>query len=333
MLILILINIVFIVYIYLKYYKISADVNSINNRTEEEEPLIVGYIYDGGFNNNFDLTVAEIIELNIKGYIKIDYTDKYNYTITQIIDINSDEINKYEILMLNFLFHDKMQITKTELEEKLSNTFSSYNTQVNEIEDLLNKQLIKEKILDEDKKKKLAKIRKIYIRLSIILTAIACFLGVFGTLKISMILMYIFFLAITISIVQLMKIKPYTIKGQLLKYNIDNYRKGLEDKEFLVDRVQMKDIVLNNEFAYSIALHINTQAKNAFVYDQISKSNKELSKKITIAVFTFFAVTTIIALILAVLSSILPRELIFWLYLVLVLSVAGVADVTLGRNK
>ena len=333
MLILILVNIFFILYIYLKYYKISADVSSINNTIQDEEPLIVGYIHDGGFNNNFDLTIAEIIELNIKGYIKIEYIDKYNYTVTQNVDINSDEINKYEMLMINFLFHDKMQITKMELEEKLSNTFSAYNTQVNEIEDLINMQLIKERILDEEKKKKLVKIRKIYIRLEIILTAIACFLGVFGTLKISMILMYIYFLTITISITQLLKVKPYTVKGQLLKYNVDNYRKKLENKEFLVNKVEMKDIVLNKEFAYSIALHIQTQAKEAFVYNQIAKSNKELSKKITTAVFTFFVVTTIIALILAILSSILPREIIFWIYLVLVLSVAGVADVTLYRKK
>ena len=67
MIILILINVVIIIYIYLKYYKIPEDAKEENNEIENKDSIIIGYINDRGLVNNFDLLIAEIIELNIKG--------------------------------------------------------------------------------------------------------------------------------------------------------------------------------------------------------------------------------------------------------------------------
>ena len=78
MIILILINVVIIIYIYLKYYKISEEAKEENNEIEKMDSIIIGFINDRGLVNNFDLLIAEIIELNIKGYIEIDYDNTRN---------------------------------------------------------------------------------------------------------------------------------------------------------------------------------------------------------------------------------------------------------------
>lgn len=333
MVILILINIVIIVYIYLKYYKLPKDIENTFENVENKDSIIIGYINDGGFNNNFDLTLAEIIELNIKGYIIIEYIDKYNYTIKQNIDIGSDKLNKYELLILNFLFPNKMEITKSELEEKINNTFSSYNTQVNEIEKMLNKQLIEENIIDKFKQNELAKKTKKYIKISIILILLVSILTVFKVLGFSLLYMLIYILEKIISSIMLLKANIYTAKGQILKYNIDSYKIKLENKEFLTSKSTMENIVLKKEFANSIALHINTQAKNAFIDDKIIKEATKISIKTVINILIGFIILIILGLIIAIITKLLPKEAIFWVYLILAISVACVADVTLYKKK
>lgn len=96
MLILIFINIVIIVWIYLKYYNLPKKENTTKEKIEEIDPIIIGCINDRGFNNNFDLLLSEIVNLNIKGYIKIEYDrediNAYNYTIKQNFDMEVDDI-------------------------------------------------------------------------------------------------------------------------------------------------------------------------------------------------------------------------------------------------
>ena len=173
MIILILINIIFIVCVYLKYYKFPKDINNTIDKIEDEESIIIGYIDDLKFNNNFDLILAEIIELNIKGYIKIKYNnysiEKYDYTISQNVDMASNTLTKYELMTLNFLFSNKMEITKQELEEKLNNIYHLYNIQFNEIEKVLNKKMVEERIIHNNKQRKLTKKSKWCIRISILL--------------------------------------------------------------------------------------------------------------------------------------------------------------------
>lgn len=337
MLILILINIIIIVYIYLKYYKLPENIKNTVENIEDKDSIIIGYINDGGFSNNFDLILAKIIELNIKGYIIIKYNkenkDKYNYTIVQNIDINSDKLNKYEMLILNFLFSNKMEITKNELEEKLSNAFSSYNIQVNQIEELLNKQLIEENVIDKVKQSKLAKKAKTYIKVSIVLILLVSILIGFRILENSPLYMLIYILEKVISSIMLLKANIYTNKGQILKYNIDSYKIKLKNKEFLTNKNTMEDIVLKKDFANSIALHINTGAKNAFIDNKIAKEATKIFIKTIINILIIFTILILVGLIIAIITNLLPKGAIFWVYLIFAISVACVADVTLYKKK
>lgn len=336
MIVLILINIFFIIYVYLKYYRFPKNIN-IEEKIKEEDSIIIGYINDLKFNNNFDLILAEIVELNIKGYIKINYNkeniEKYDYTITQNIDITSNKLNKHELMTLNFLFSNKMEITKKELEEKLNNIYSLYNIQFNEIEKELKNKLLKENIIDEEKQKKLEKRSKWCMKISILLTLIVSILNAIGALKFSRIyiLLYVFEKIVLCTLI--FKANSYTDKGKILKYNIERYIVQLQNKEFLLGKNTMQDIVLNKEFADSIALHINTQAKEAFVDNKIKKNTNKFFKNTITIVLSIIIVLILLIIILSRLMMVLPKDAIVWIYIIMAIATACVADITLSYKK
>lgn len=337
MVILILINIAIIIYIYLKYYRFPKNINNTTEKVEDIDSIIIGYINDRGFNNNFDLILAEIIELNIKGYIIIEYgkenINKYDYIIKQNITIESDKLNKYEILLLNFLFLKKTEITKAELEEKLKNTFYSYNIQFNEIKEVLNNRLIEQNIIDEVKQKNLTKKTKKYIIISIVLIILLGIVNVIKFSEISLMYMLMYILEKVVSTVLLLKASIYTTKGQILKYNIDKYKIELENKEFLTNKNTMEEIVLNKEFANSIALHIKTQAKKTFVDDKMIKDATKISKQIMFNIFSASVIILLIGLILAKIVLMVSPGAVVWIYIIMVIATACVADVTLYKKK
>ena len=337
MIILILINIAIIIYIYLKYYRFPKNINNTTEKVEDIDSIIIGYINDRGFNNNFDLILAEIIELNIKGYIIIEYgkenINKYDYIIKQNITIESDKLNKYEILLLNFLFLKKTEITKAELEEKLKNTFYSYNIQFNEIKEVLNNRLIEQNIIDEVKQKNLTKKTKKYIIISIVLIILLGIVNVIKFSEISLMYMLMYILEKVVSTVLLLKASIYTTKGQILKYNIDKYKIELENKEFLTNKNTMEEIVLNKEFANSIALHIKTQAKKTFVDDKMIKDATKISKQIMFNIFSASVIILLIGLILAKIVLMVSPGAVVWIYIIMVIATACVADVTLYKKK
>lgn len=337
MVILILINIAIIIYIYLKYYRFPKNINNTTEKVEDIDSIIIGYINDRGFNNNFDLILAEIIELNIKGYIIIEYgkenINKYDYIIKQNITIESDKLNKYEILLLNFLFLKKTEITKDELEEKLKNTFYSYNIQFNEIKEVLNNRLIEQNIIDEVKQKNLTKKTKKYIIISIVLIILLGIVNVIKFSEISLMYMLMYILEKVVSTVLLLKASIYTTKGQILKYNIDKYKIELENKEFLTNKNTMEEIVLNKEFANSIALHIKTQAKKTFVDDKMIKDATKISKQIMFNIFSASVIILLIGLILAKIVLMVSPGAVVWIYIIMVIATACVADVTLYKKK
>jgi len=337
MIILILIDIAIIVYIYSKYYKFPENIINTNEKIEDKDSIVIGYINDGGFNNNFDLILAQIIELNIKGYIIIEYSkeniDKYNYIIKQNIDIGSNKINKYEMLVLNFLFSNKMEITKKELEEKLTNTFGSYNAQFNEVGEILNNYLLEQNIIDRVKQKELRRKTKKYIKLSIILILIVIILGAIGILKISLLYISMYILEKIVAILLLYKSSIYTIDGQILKYNIDSYKIKLQDKEFLNSKSTMEEILLKKEFANSIALHINTQAKKAFIDDRMLKDATKISKKTISDILICFIIMILLGVILYGISILLPPGGVFWFFIISAIAIACVVDITLYKKK
>ena len=337
MIILILINIAIIISIYLKYYKFSKNINIEDEKIEDKDSIIIGYIHDRGESNNFDFILSEIIQLNIKGYITIEYNkdtlDKYNYKIKQNIDIGSNIINRYEMLVLNFLFFNKDEITKNELEEKLKNTFTSYNARFNEIEEILRQKLLKENIIDGNKQNELTKTRKNYIKISIALIILVSVLGLFGILKNSLLYMSIYILEVIVSSILLIKSSIYTNKGEIFKYNIDRYKINLENKEFLNSKNSMQDIVYNKEFANSLALHINTQAKKAFIDDKITKEATKIASRTIINILIVFTIIVLIGIIMAKITMLLSIEGAFWLYLAIVIMIACIADITLYKKK
>ena len=95
----------------------------------------------------------------------------------------------------------------------------------------------------------------------------------------------------------------------------------------------MSEIVLNKEFANSIALHINTQAKKAFLDDKITKDATKASKKTVTIILIVSVIMTLLALILTTITAIIPEGAIFWVYLIIAIMVAGVADATLNKNN
>lgn len=339
MVILLLINIAIIIYVYLKYYRLPKNVEFTNDKIEDLDSMIIGYINDQGIDNNFDLLLSGIIELNIKGYIKIEYdkkeTDKYNYIIKQNIDMGSDEINKYEILVLSFLFAKGPKITKLELEEKLKNTFNSYNVQYNEIRNVLNKEVIYQGIIDENKQKKYINETKKYIKISIISVIIVLILGALNVLDISLLYISMYILEKIVVAMLISKSSIYTKDGQNLKYSIDSYKICIENKEFLENKSSMQDIVLNKEFANSLALHINTEAKKAFIDDIMSENATKVSKKYILNILIVAIVLLLIGIIILKITKMLSVPGFFWVYLILAISGACVFDIahSLGRGK
>ena len=125
----------------------------------------------------------------------------------------------------------------------------------------------------------------------------------------------------------------YTDKGKILKYNIEKYKMQLQDREFLTEKNTMQDIVLNKEFADSIALHINTQAKEVFIDNKISKDTNKIYKKTIIIVLAIIISFFLAILIISRIMMALPKGVIIWIYIIMAISAACVADITLAYKK
>lgn len=339
MVILILINVVLIVYVYLKYYKVPEDAKDKNNEIENKDSIIIGYVNDRGFVNNFDLLISEIIELNIKGYIEIDYNkegiDKYNYIIRQKIGLEFNELNNYEIHVLNYLFFKKQEITRKELEDKLKNTFKSYNIQYNDLKKIINKEVVFQGIVDEEAQKKHLKNAKKYVKISVLIVIIVIILGLFKVLDTSLLYMAMYILEKIILSSLLLNVNMYTKYGQILKYNIENYRLELEKKEFLINNIEMKEILLNKDFANSIALHIKTNAKEAFIDEKAFKEAKDTSKNAVMNVMIIASILALLGIIIYKIMEFFPIEGLGWIFIIFAIIAAGVFDVahSLGRKK
>ncbi len=339
MLILILINILIIIWIYLKYYNISKVEDTNTEKIKQIDPIIMGCINDRGFNNNFDLILSEIINLNIKGYIKIEYDrndiNAYDYTITQSFDMNTDDIKKYELIVLNFLFSDKMEITRDELEEKLINTFNSYNVQYNDLQQVLEKELKKQNIIDEYKDKELKKVAKTYKIISISAIIILFILKITAFPNISLLGMLTSILEISITNILILKASNYTDKGEKLRNNIIKYKNKIEKQAFLSNKKTMNQIVLDKNFANSIALHVNTQAKKMFTDDKVLKNATKSTQKPVGKFIIILVIAVAIGIILQKVTKSITKDGIVWLYIILVIIIALSADITkfLGESK
>ncbi|MCI8396794.1 MAG: DUF2207 domain-containing protein [Clostridia bacterium] len=331
MIVLVLINILIIIYIFFEYYKPKEELKSINRDIKDTDVAIIGYINDQGVSNNLDLLIAEIIELNIKGYIKIEYEKtglgKYNYTIKQNVDISSNELKNYEIVVLNFLFPREMEIKKIELEAKLKDTARMYNIQFKEMEKALNKEIIKQGIINEEKQKMIEKNTKIHIRISIIVIILLIILYLLHIIN-EPIYLLIYILEKLIITALLIKTNAYTDKGQILKYNIIDYQNTNKNQEFLFDGSKIEDIVLSKKFAISIALHINTDAKRTFIgYDITKKATKMVKIALLSVILAFLMMLLIGGIIAKITVEMTPIGRIV-MYILFAIIVAFVTDIS-----
>ena len=344
MLVLILFNIGIILWIYFNFYKENKELETYDENIKNIEPLEMGYINDRRLSNNFDSILAEIINLNIKGYLDIEYNgDKtYNddYIIKQRFDTPTNNINNYELLILKFLFSKKTEISKNEL-EKMIECFDSYDIQFNELEDGIENKLITENVISKSKKEKIQNIKKVYKRISFLLIIILLILNITNsraissnyimtyalqTISSSYIIIYI--LEIIITYILILKADFYTNKGKNLKNQIINYKKEILNKEFLTDNKSMAEIVNEKEFANSLALHINTVAKDTFVYNKITDNMARKSKKVLLKVISVFLVILVAFLLLrkAILTADSTGK--FFIFVTLIIIIAAWADIT-----
>ena len=344
MLVLILFNIGIILWIYFNFYKENKELETYDENIKNIEPLEMGYINDRRLSNNFDSILAEIINLNIKGYLDIEYNgDKtYNddYIIKQRFDTPTNNINNYELLILKFLFSKKTEITKNEL-EKMIECFDSYDIQFNELEDGIENKLITENVISKSKKEKIQNIKKVYKRISFLLIIILLILNITNSRAISSnyIIMYIlqtmslgyiiiYILEIIITYILILKADFYTNKGKNLKSQIVNYKKEILNKEFLIDNKSMAEIVNEKEFANSLALHINTVAKDTFVYNKITDNMASKSKKVLLKVISVFLVILVAFLLLRKAILTVDSTGKFFIFVTLIIIIAAWADIT-----
>ena len=201
------------------------------------------------------------------------------------------------------------------------------------IEDVLNNQLVEQNIIDEVKQKELAKKSKRYIKISIILILLLGIINVFKFSEISLMYMLMYILEKVVSSLLLLKASIYTIKGQILKYNIEKYKIELENKEFLINKNTMENIVLKKEFANSIALHINTQAKKVFIDDKMIRDATKLSKKVMTNILIASLIILLLTIIVGRIMMSLSPGAIVWVYIIVTIIAACVADITLSKKK
>ena len=339
MVVIILINIVLILYVYFKYYVVPKDTKVESNEIGNNDAIVIGYLNDNGFVNNFDLLLAEIVELNIKGYIRIDFDenkiDKYDYIIRQQIGLESNNLNDYEIHVLSYLFSKKTEITKNELEEKLEDSFKAYQIQYNDLKKIINNEIVSKNIIDENKKKNHFDNVKKYRKISVIIFFVIIILGFFGILETSLIYISMYILEKIILFLLLSNVHMFTKYGLILKYNIDNYKLKLEDKEFLTEKTNMKEVLLDKEFARSIALHIKTNAKSAFIDDMVSKDAKEISKNVIINMAIIASILLLVGIIIYKIIEVIPISGLVWIFIGFAIFAAVVFDVahSLGQKK
>ena len=284
------------------------------------------------------MILSEIVNLNIKGYISIEYNkqglNKYDYTIKQIIDLNSEELSKKEMIIIAFLFPDKMEITKKELERKLNNLFKLYHIQYNELQEVINEEAIGNKIISKYQKERLRKIKRIYFLESVLFVSLVLVLKAATVIDTQWLFVVMLGFEKLVSCKLLSMASEFTNKGQILKYNIEKYKYKLEKEVFLIDLKSMEKHLKDKNFANSIALHIDSDAKYVFVDDLIYDNAVKKSKKVGLAIFIISVclLIGILAFSFAVISF--SNTAIVWIFIILSIVIAVLADVVyLLSNK
>jgi len=285
MMYIVIINVILIVWLYDKYIYIPKLHEEKHEELEDMDAALIGYI-ENEDGNSIDWILAEILELNRKDYIEIEYQkediDKYEYIMRKKSGKDISKLKKYELTAYRLLFTESDEITISDLEEKILKNLRAekdVNIKSISIRNEIEEELIKQNIIDNSAKKIFNLIKKLYILATVLIIIF------FKDMKLgyevifliqSMIMLYIF-----------LKGRPFTNKGKNLYYKIKQYKKQLEYNDILKEKKIIHNIVLEKDYANSIALHIMSEAKKEFINDEIIEKNIKNTIS-SIAMFLYF---------------------------------------------
>lgn len=271
MIFVIIINILLIIWIYKKYIYIPQVHDGSSEDIEKLDPALIGYIDDKN-GNSIDWILSEILDLNRKGYIEIEYVrkdiDEYEYIMRKKDNIEISQLKKYELTAYRFLFSESDEITMTELEEKILRSMQAeidVNVKSFSIRSEIEEELIKQHIIDYPAKEILSILKKVYMMLILI---VICLVK-----NIELLQGIILFIESIIVFFMMSKAIPFTRKGKNLYSKIQHYKKELEYNEILKEKKIMHNILLERTYANSIALHIMSEARKEFIHDELIVRN------------------------------------------------------------
>lgn len=295
MIIVIIINLIFIVLLYQKYIYTPRTLNQEYKEMEEIDGALIGYI-ENKWGNSVDWIFAEILELNRKGYILIDYQLKegkqLDYTIKKLGGKSISKLKNYELTTYRILFENSDQITKSELEEKLKSTFEkeeninikSFSIR-NEIED----ELVKEEIIDANGDKILKLMKRIYM---IICIAILIIFKELNGIQVA-----IFLIEAFVTLYVCTKGRAFTNKGRKLKSKIEEYEEYLLSNKLLSQNKIVDFILQEKDYINSIALHIQSNARDGFIDTEIVDGSAKTTNTFVLNIL-FIALLFVIYLIM-----------------------------------
>lgn len=271
MIFVIIINILLIIWLYKKYIYIPPIRDLSNEEIDELDPALIGYIDDKN-GNSIDWILSEILDLNRKGYIEIEYVrkdiDEYEYIMKKKDDIEISQLKKYELTAYRFLFSENDEISMTELEEKILRSMQAeidVNVKSFNIRNEIEGELIKQNIIDYSAKEILSVLKKVYMMLILISICL---------IKNIQLLQGIILLVESIMVFFMMsKAIPFTRKGKSLYSKIQFYKRELEYNEILKEKKIIHNILFEKTYADSIALHIMSEARKEFIQDELIEKN------------------------------------------------------------
>lgn len=174
----------------------------------------------------------------------------------------------------------------------------------------------------------LEKIGKAYKRLSLILILIILILKIMVFKTISSIYIIIYIFEKIISNILVMKADYYTNKGKNFKKQIVNYKQEIINKEFLANNKSMQEIVNEKEFANSLVLHINTIAKNTFIYNKILENTANKIRKIILIITGAFLIILVAFFLLRETMLAMEPTGKLLIFVILLILIAAWADIT-----
>ena len=267
MIIIIVINLILILWLFREYIYIPKNLNQDYKEFREMDAALIGYI-ENKWGNSVDWIFSEVLELNRKGYILIEYQikegEQFDYAIKKLGGKSISKLKNYELTTYRILFENSDQITKKELEEKLKATFEreeNINIKSFSIRNEIIEELIKKGIIDANSQKFLTILKRIYM--------VACIMILIIFKELNAIQMAIFLVETFITLYICTKGRTFTAQGKNLKAKIEDYQEYLANNKLLSQNEILDFMLQEKDYINSIALHIDSNARNGFIDTEI----------------------------------------------------------------